>query len=276
MGKEIKARKTRAYVCGRMRGLPQYGFERFDKARDRLLSLGFDVVSPADIDRATGFDPYLLPLDTDWNTVVPQLDEAEIMARDIDALDHCDAIYIITDGIEHSKGAAIEMAHAAKRGLTLLRDTMDDDELRLCALWGDVVDTVDKWHTIGHAQQVPTLSPVTAAEVRYTDPATGGQKGEKLARYDLVPPDIHHELAEHYGKGAVKYGERNMEKGYPWSKTYAACHRHLNAFWRGEDVDAETGSLHLIAAAWHCFTMAWFLRHGKGTDDRPKAEGVKA
>jgi hypothetical protein len=103
----------------------------------------------------------------------------------------------------------------------------------------------------------------------FTDPVTGGRKETKLARHDLLPPDIVHELAEHYGKGARKYGERNMEKGYPWSKTYAACHRHLNAFWQGEDVDAETGSLHLVAAAWHCFTMAWFLRHNAGTDDRP-------
>lgn len=113
---------------------------------------------------------------------------------------------------------------------------------------------------VGYTSQKETL---------FTEPTTGGKKCEKLARFDLLPPDILTELAEHYGKGAKKYGDRNMEKGYPWSKTYAACQRHLTQFWNGENIDAETGSLHLIAAAWHCFTMAWFLRHGAGRDDRP-------
>lgn len=104
----------------------------------------------------------------------------------------------------------------------------------------------------------------------YVDPETGGRKETKLARFDLIPPDILHELAEHYGRGAAKYGERNMENGYPWSLSYAALQRHLNAWWQGEDDDPETGHSHLIAAAWHCFTLLWFLRHRRGTDDRPK------
>ena len=46
----------------------------------------------------------------------------------------------------------------------------------------------------------------TNGEVRVTDPETGGQKGQKPARFDLIPPAIW-EVAELYGKGAAKYAE---------------------------------------------------------------------
>lgn len=108
-------------------------------------------------------------------------------------------------------------------------------------------------------------------EVRVTS-ETGGQKGTKLARFDLVPSGPLRMLAEHYGKGARKYGpvngRDNWRNGYDWSLSYAALQRHLNAFWSGEDVDDETGSLHLIAAAWHCFTLTEYLTRSIGSDDR--------
>ena len=102
----------------------------------------------------------------------------------------------------------------------------------------------------------------TTGEVRVTS-KTGGQKGSKLARYDLIPTEPLKELAEHYGKGAEKYekvnGVDNWRNGYDWSLSYAALNRHLGAFWSGEDIDEETGSYHLVAVAWHAFTMLYFL-----------------
>lgn len=99
-------------------------------------------------------------------------------------------------------------------------------------------------------------------EVRLTSD-TGGQKGSKLARFDLIPPGPLRELAEHYGKGALKYeqvnGLDNWRNGYEWSLSFAALMRHLNAFWSGEDIDEETGSKHLAAAAWHCMTLMEFM-----------------
>lgn len=105
-------------------------------------------------------------------------------------------------------------------------------------------------------------------EVR-TVSSTGGEKGQKLARFDLVPVGPLTELAKHYGRGAQKYADRNWEKGYEWSKNYAAAQRHLTAFWAGEDIDAETGTPHVIAAAWHCFALAEFMQVHKEFDDRP-------
>ena len=43
---------------------------------------------------------------------------------------------------------------------------------------------------------------------------TGGEKGSKQARYDLIPAIPLDELARVYGRGAEKYLERNWERGY--------------------------------------------------------------
>ncbi len=43
-----------AYIAGPMRGYPEFNFPAFDAARDELLEVGYDVISPADIDRTAG------------------------------------------------------------------------------------------------------------------------------------------------------------------------------------------------------------------------------
>ena len=54
------------YVCGPMRGLPFFNFPAFDGARDLGKSLGYNIISPADLDRKTGFDPLENP-DQQWD-----------------------------------------------------------------------------------------------------------------------------------------------------------------------------------------------------------------
>lgn len=106
-------------------------------------------------------------------------------------------------------------------------------------------------------------------EVRIVDPATGGEKGSKLARFDLIPGDALEEVAKHFGRGALKYADRNWEQGYAWHLSFAALNRHLWAWWQGEDTDAETGSLHTVAVAWHALALLAFQLRDAGTDDRP-------
>lgn len=129
-----------------------------------------------------------------------------------------------------------------------------------------------------------------------TTSSTGGMKGTKLARFDLIPVGPLTELAEHYGVGASKYANHQWRQGYEWSKSYAALMRHLTAFWSGLDFDAcsndpegcshvdaegnpfvaeredacfnHTGSHHLAAVAWHAFCLMEFRREHPGHDDR--------
>ena len=92
-----------------MRGKPYFNFPAFDAARDRLTSEGWNVISPADIDRENGFDPKDLPETTDWNdlSIVPFGIE-DCFDRDIEAIRHkCDAIYMLK-GWQTSTGAQAE------------------------------------------------------------------------------------------------------------------------------------------------------------------------
>lgn len=90
------------------------------------------------------------------------------------------------------------------------------------------------------------------------------------SRVDLIPSEFIEALGQHYGVGARKYAERNWQKGMSWSRCYASAQRHMLAFWRGEEVDEETGTPHVIAAAWNMAALHWYAVHNVGTDDRFK------
>jgi hypothetical protein len=120
-----------------------------------------------------------------------------------------------------------------------------------------------------HIPMSNQLHAELTGEVRVTDPETGGEKGTKLARYDLIPAGPLLQLAEHYGIGARKYADRNWERGYAWSLSFAALQRHAWAFWMGEDTDGETLSHHMAAVAFHAFALMHFGDTDTGTDDRP-------
>ena len=112
-------------------------------------------------------------------------------------------------------------------------------------------------------------------EVRVTDPKTGGQKGQKDARFDLIPTEPLRYLALVYGMGAKKYADDNWRKGYDWKLSYGAMQRHLNAFWGGEDMDPESGLPHLGHAMWHCATLLWFSEFYKDGDTRAKSRNLQ-
>lgn len=113
-------------------------------------------------------------------------------------------------------------------------------------------------------------------EVRVVDPTTGGEKGSKIQRFSLIPSEFLWTLAEHYGKGARKYADRNWERGYDWSLSVDAMERHWHQWKMGERTDPETGSSHLVAAAWHCIALFIFELRGVGSDDvRPQRSIVQ-
>lgn len=106
-----------------------------------------------------------------------------------------------------------------------------------------------------------------SGEVR-TVSSTGGQKGVKEARFDLIPPEALEQIAIHYGRGAEKYEVHNWRKGFEWSKSYASLQRHAHAFWAGQDLDPETGTPHMAAVAFHAMTLLVFMQEQRGFDDR--------
>lgn len=89
-------------------------------------------------------------------------------------------------------------------------------------------------------------------------------------RFDLFPWDAWTEVAYVYTYGAVKYSDRNWEKGMRWGRYIGAAIRHFVSWLGGESRDPESGCHHLAQVVF-CVTclMAYELR-GLGTDDRSR------
>lgn len=114
--------------------------------------------------------------------------------------------------------------------------------------------------------------PPEVKEVRTTS-STGGEKGVKPERYDLIPTGPLAALARLYGKGSEKYAAHNWRKGYEFSKSYSALMRHLQTWQSGEeDVDPEMGESHLAAVIFHAMALMEFQEKHPQFDDRYKGD----
>jgi hypothetical protein len=241
-----------------MRGLPRWNFDTFYHAAESFRGQGAVILSPAEHDVEQGLDPDDYPDLPEWFSL------EDCMRWDLQQVCAADGI-ILLPGWQKSEGALREKQVAEWAGREILEAVSTfDGSWSATPLPADYALNVYE-ESLPHSW-APKLT--LKGEIRVTDPVSGASKGSKLARFDLVPEDVMVELAEHYGKGCEKYDARNWEGGYAYGLSYAAARRHMAAFWAGEDTDEETGSSHLIAAAWHLIALRWFQKHNKGTDDR--------
>lgn len=89
---------------------------------------------------------------------------------------------------------------------------------------------------------------------------------ESKPRYDLISPFSLERLAWVYARGAEKYGDRNWEKGIPYSRYLASGERHLQQFKQG-DTDED----HLAQAVWNLMSILHHQAVGpEGLDDLPQ------
>jgi hypothetical protein len=224
------------YIAGPMSGIPQFNIPAFDEAAERLREAGYDAVSPAELDDPETRAAALASEDGEMKGALNGETWGDFLARDVKLVaDEIDAIALLP-GWEGSRGAQLEL-HVA----------------RLCNL-------------PIYRYQDGRLFELNEEERVTSD--TGGQKGRKPARMDLIPPGPLLELSKVYGFGATKYDDHNYIKGYDWSLSYGAMQRHLMAWSSGEDIDPESGRMHLAHAAWHCFCLMVFAQEGLGNDDR--------
>ena len=98
------------YVAGPMRGYERNNFPAFDAEAARLRELGHEVISPADLDRQTGFDEHL--------TVMPEGFMRKAFDRDVAALKVVDGI-VVLPGWQKSTGALAEAGIARWLGLPI-------------------------------------------------------------------------------------------------------------------------------------------------------------
>lgn len=233
-----KLRDKTGYLSGPMRGHEDLNFPAFDEARDFLEKRGWLIYSPADLDRFRN---------------IPMEEQAfeECMRRDYTVIARSGALFLLK-GWEASIGSNAELFAARTLNISIYEFTYDE------------------------AGQINGFEPSRVladfSETRVVDPNTGGEKGSKLPRFDLIPPDAMVEVAKVYGIGSKKYADNNWLRGYAYGLSYAALQRHANMFWSGEDLDSE-GFHHLAAVAWHALALLTFRLRGLGTDDRVPTDG---
>lgn len=285
------------YVAGPMTGYPAFNFPAFDEAAETLRELGHEVCNPAEHDRSEFGDAI------EQSATGDPAEAAAVGFSLRDALNYdlgwitstADAVAVL-NGWESSKGARAEVATALALGLLVAPVrafgpgvTVNDRRDLITAVPGSqsIAEIkaslpLDDYLTAVEAD-VQALAKVTAlpsrivtdetGEVR-TVSSSGGEKGVKPARFDLIPAGPLWTVAELYGYGARKYAARNWEAGYEWSKSFGAMQRHAWEFWSGIDLDdpdkGGSGLPHLASVVFHAFAlMEWMTTHPE-FDDRPR------
>ena len=90
-------------------------------------------------------------------------------------------------------------------------------------------------------------------------------------RFDLISPIAEERLAKHYENGAVKYGDRNWEKGQPLTRYLDSAKRHINKLIQGyKDEDHATAVVWNLMAFIHTEEMIERGLLPKELNDMPK------
>lgn len=89
-----------------------------------------------------------------------------------------------------------------------------------------------------------------------------GRKGK--GRFDLISPFALLRLARIYEKGAIKYEERNWEKGASFGIFIESALRHIIQYMMGMDDED-----HLGQAVWNLFSIMHFEQTHPEFDDLP-------
>lgn len=96
----------------------------------------------------------------------------------------------------------------------------------------------------------------------------GSMDDPKKPPITLVPPTLVRGIARVLGKGAVRYARGNWMRGMSFSEVLDAAQRHLLAVQQGEDVDPDSGELHIYHAGCELGFLSWF-------QDGPRAAEYK-
>jgi hypothetical protein len=85
---------------------------------------------------------------------------------------------------------------------------------------------------------------------------------------ELIPSEALFEIGKVLDAGRKKYGTANWAKGIEISRLLGASMRHIMQFNAGEDMDEETGTLHVANAACNLLFAIWMMKNRPDMDDR--------
>lgn len=95
---------SRIYISGKMTGLPDFNYPKFNKVAKQLRRMGYTVYNPAEMISDPSFT---------WS---------DYMREAIKMMLECDTVYLL-DGFETSKGAIIEINLAKNLGMTIVTES---------------------------------------------------------------------------------------------------------------------------------------------------------
>lgn len=94
--------------------------------------------------------------------------------------------------------------------------------------------------------------------------------GSNKVSMSYVPAPVVMEIAAGMMEGGLKYGRHNYRAvGVRASIYYDAAHRHLMAWWEGEDLDSNSGLSHVSKAITSLVVLRDSMLQGNWVDDRP-------
>lgn len=274
----------RVYLSGPMTGYEDYNRAAFAEAAQRLRLQGHDVYNPGEPHNVEGL-------------IDGVATHRDYMRRDLPAVLDSEAVVVLPVW-ERSRGACLEVATALACGIPVTEYETGREVTALpasapfvaaaeCRCGCSPADFLDGRSLSELAEAPPSgcgcgrdaggecacqqgATHTKTGEERIRDPRTGGEKGRKPARFDLLPWDSLWEVAEHFGLGASKYADHNWARGYAWSLSLGALMRHVAAFAAGEDydTDGDRPTPHMAAAAFHALVLLRFMRTCRDLDDR--------
>jgi hypothetical protein len=249
------------YLAGPMRGYPNFNFEAFDRAAKRGRSLGHEIISPAEMDRAIGFN------EKGKDGKVNERGHSELITLDfmrkaaerdfkVIVLDKCDAVAVLP-GWERSRGAKAEAAIAEWIGLPLL------DARTFEPLPNGFVRPMGVLEAEGREDDTDKMnSPAVIPNGEFVVKDSGARQsfstgavrdsGADKGFFHCLPYEPMLALARLYEAGAKKYGKDNWKKGIPLSRYLDSAYRHLfklSAGKRDED--------HAAAVLWNVCGFIW-------------------
>lgn len=99
---------------------------------------------------------------------------------------------------------------------------------------------------------------------------SGTKHDKDKLRLELVPVEATEAIARAMTYGAKKYGDWNWAEGIAHARLFGAALRHMWAYFRGEDIDKESGNHHLDHALASLAMLRASVANNLGKDDRPK------
>lgn len=256
----------KVYIAGPMSGIPQFNIPAFDAAAKYLRNEGFEVVSPAEVDGPVAREYLLRSPDGDHADLPPGEGWSFYLSRDFRILADEGIEGIVTlDGWEKSRGARLEVLMGAELGIPHYA----------LADYDPIVGFPGVLERAYHQMENPSLYDERGRFIRHDDnplrqrAITGAVKDNRgKPMVELLPSKPLLAVGRVLGFGAAKYKPNNWRLGLSWSQTIGSALRHIFAFNDGEDIDPESGEMHIDNAICQLLFLSEYWHTKTGEDDR--------